>query len=352
MKKWLVKCMCLFIPVVLTVVLTNYFIDPANIYHASMADDIMAGFEVAPAVEIAGDFDEGALLEKRVASMTETPETIVIGSSHVLYVDWQFEQWFNAGMSGEFLDDYYATVGLLEEYNRLPEKLVIAVDPYIFMQGLSLRQDSLKAYAERTKDEAAGKIYKEKLTDKISFDKAGEIFSFSYFQSSAKALVNGADNSFANPTQDMEIGTRTKLLANGRRVPGESSFKGADQCRWDAEWYVSSGTIHVMSDFPKPDDEMISSFEKLIDYLLEKGVSVEIYLPGWFSIFYDEFAVNEKFAGVIKSEDYIRQMAVERGIIVHGSYNPYVAGITDEDFIDCLHLTPEAAWKNYSFVLQ
>lgn len=351
MKKWLIKSLCLFIPVYITVVLVNYRIDPANIYHSSMVDRILEGLESHSGVEVVGDFDEGDLLERRIATMSDTPETMVMGSSHVLYVDWQFDDYANIGMSGEFLDDYYATIGLLEEYERLPRNIVLAVDPYIFMDEMTIRQDSLSPYAKAEKARVRGENPGEVNSSGKSFDRMKELLSFSYFQASVRALVNGVDSSYTNPVDSTESGEYMKILNNGKRIPALSAFQGADQCRWDAEWYVSNGSIYCMSDYRELSEKKIEEFELLVDYLLEKGVNVELYLPSWFSLYYDEFESNEKFSAVIKSEEYFRNMAEERSVVVHGSYNPYACGITDEDFLDSMHLKPEAAWKNYNCIL-
>ncbi len=39
-------------------------------------------------------------------------------------------------------------------------------------------------------------------------------------------------------------------------------------------------------------------------------------------------------------------------ITVHGSFNPYVCGITEEDYADWLHLKTEKMLENYLFVME
>lgn len=352
MKKFVIKSLCLFIPIFLLVIATNFMVDPANIFRSTLTDDMMEAFENHEGVEIVGDFNEGELLKKRIEALDRTPDTIVMGSSHVLYVDWQFEDYINAGMSGEFLDDYFATVGLLEEYGRLPRRLVISVDPYIFMSDLSIRQDSLLPYAEKEKALTRGEKYTKKLDSGISWERLKELVSFPYFQSSVSALTHGVNAATVIPTDDISVGEKTKILRNGKRVPAAAAFQSAQQCVWDAEWYVSTGTIHVMTDFSELSKNETEEWEQLTDYLISKGITLEIYLPSWLSVYYDEFEKNEKFSGVIKCEDYIRKMAAERNITVHGSYSPYVSGAENEYFLDSHHLTPKHGWENYNFILE
>lgn len=352
MKKFVLKSLCLFIPIFLLIIAINFTVDPANIFRSTLTDNMMEAFLNHEGVEIVGDFNEGELLKKRIEALDRTPDTIVVGSSHVLYVDWQFEDYINAGMSGEFLDDYFATVGLLEEYGRLPKRLVISVDPYIFMSDLSIRQDSLLPYAEKEKAISRGEEYTKKLDTGISAERLKELVSFPYFQSSVSALIHGVNTASINPTDDAGVGEKTKILKNGMRVPASSSFQSAQQCVWDAEWYVSTGTIHVMTDFSELSENETKEWELLTDHLISEGVTLVFYLPSWFSVYYDEFEKNPNFSGVIKCEEYIRKMAAERNITVHGSYNPYVAGAENDHFLDSHHLTPEHGWENYNFILE
>ena len=351
MRKFVIKCILIIVPIYLLVVSLNYFVDPANIYHVSVTDRIYDYLKEYPAVEVVGDFDEGALLEKRIMGLEKSPDTVVIGSSHVLYVAWKFDDFFNAGMSGEFLDDYYATVALLEEYDKVPNRVILAVDPYIFMDELTIRQESLYRYAQKEKALLSGEKEGFHLQDNAKYKKAKELFSFSYFQSSLHSLIYGVSSSYTNPTYDTGIGEYTKLLQNGVRVPASSAFNEVGKIRGDAEWYVGNGTIYTMSDYRSLSEKKISEFERLIDHLLENGVDVEIYLPSWYHIYYDEFESNILFSGVILSEEYVRDMAKVRGLSVHGSYSPYVTGLSEDSFIDSMHIAPEQAWENYCFIL-
>lgn len=351
MKKLVIKCLILIIVVYGIVVGINLMVDPANIYHASVIDDICSGLETHPAVEIVGDFDEGDLIEKRVEKLGRTPETMVMGSSHVLYVDWQFDDFLNVGMSGEFMDDYYATVGLLETYDRLPEKLVIGLEPYVFIDDLTLRQESLEEYMDKAHALAGGKKPQKKLLSGNRIDRIKEACSFSYFQSSVKALVKGTDTAYVNVADNTEIGERVKLTVNGKRIPGESSFWLVEDKDSAAAWNVSTGAIYCMTDYEELSENRVKEWENLVDYLLSKGVDVEIYLPCWYPIYYDEFETNELFSGVIKAEEYAREMAAERGITVHGSYSPYLCEIDKEDYLDSFHLSPEAGLKCYEYVM-
>ena len=351
MKKWIIRCLILIIPTYALVILVNFFADPANIYHASMTDDIVNGLKEHVAVEIAGDFDEGVLLDKRIAAC-DVHDVGIMGSSHVLYVDWDFDDYLNIGMSGEFLDDYYATVGLIDKYDKYPDTLVIGVDPYIFMDGLSIRQESLKDDLEYADKLIKGGSSKKGPIDLSGLKKVKELFSFSYFQSSVSAMINGVNATYVNPVDDIGCGDYPKILYTGRRVPSITSQKEIQDMDSAAQWDISAGAVYCMTDYEELSPVCIERFEILIDYILSKGTEVIIYLPAWYPDYYDEFTKNDKFSGVIKAEEYIRKMAKERGIEVRGSYNPYVCGLNKEDYLDHFHLKPEGGLKNYNVIIK
>ena len=316
-----------------------------------MVEKIVDGLKEHEAVEVLGDFDEGALLEKRIASMDRVPETMVMGSSHVLYVAWDFRDFVNIGMSGEFLDDYYATIGLLEKYDKIPQKLVMSVDPYIFMDELSIRQETLTEYAAMEKENISEASKKKAFrTGNPFFSKCKELFSFSYFQSSVEMIVKGRNASYVNPTDDTSEGDYAKILKTGRRVPTPGGYMSTQEMDWASEWDVSNGAIFCMVDYPKLSEAKMHEFEALVDHIRSLGIDVSFYLSSWYPVYYDEFKVNPKFGAVIKAEDFIRETAALRGITVHGSFDPYECGIQKEDFLDHFHLKPDKAFENYMYV--
>lgn len=101
-------------------------------------------------IESPGNINEGLFLEAMIKSLRHTPETIIIGSSHIMYEPWQFQDFYVAGLSGAYLGDYYAIIGLLEETDRLPSHIIIGVDPWAFMTSASNgRHTSIAQYAQK-----------------------------------------------------------------------------------------------------------------------------------------------------------------------------------------------------------
>ena len=118
MKMLLKKCVAVVILTYSVIVLCNYYVDTANIFHTDILVDIAEKLHGGKIVESPGNIDEGLFQKTMIQSMTHTPKTVVVGSSHIMYEPWEFGDYYVAGLSGAYLGDYYATIGLLEEANQ------------------------------------------------------------------------------------------------------------------------------------------------------------------------------------------------------------------------------------------
>ena len=67
------------------------------------------------------------------------------------------DDYYVAGLSGAYLGDYYATIGLLEEANHMPQHIVIGVDPWAFMSAANAgRHVSINDFARREIERVSG----------------------------------------------------------------------------------------------------------------------------------------------------------------------------------------------------
>lgn len=62
------------------------------------------------------------------------------------------------------------------------------------------------------------------------------------------------------------------------------------------------------------------------------------YLAPFHPAFYNLFCDDEDYAGMILAEDYLLEYAENRDISVYGSYNPDALGLSEESFLDGVHL--------------
>ena len=362
MKKLIIKITFLTIVVYGIIVSINYKVDPANLYNDSVVSEMVDKLRSGEIIEIPGDVDEGIFQEMMISSFEHVPDTVVIGSSHVMYIPWEFQDYYVAGLSGAFLGDYYAIVGILEKYDILPRRVIIGVDPWAFTKDItSGRHASIGMYAEYAYNcvynQSQDKVHMT-IDVKTSWDKIKEIVSFSYFQSSLKKINENSLQYYMNEQTNMvevaldeSVTDVVKILPNGRRIMKQSSFKTVEENNATSQRAIESKTVYQLEG-GYSEVENIEYMEELVRYLLEKGITVELYLPSWYPKLWDCFENEEQYRGILLVEEKIRSIGVKYGVTVHGTYNPYDAGIEEDDFADWLHLKPEKMLENYNLIVE
>ena len=344
----------------------NYCIDPANLFHTSIIGDMVDALSKGNIIESPGDVDEGRLLEKLVLSLDAAPDLLILGSSRVMYLPWEQinENPFIGGMSGSYLGDYYEVIGIFESSGKLPDHIVIGIDPWAFYtDALSGRHVSVAEYARYEKEMVdVGHSDKEPNISSNNRRKIRELFSVSYFQSSIKNMYSrvrseGLDALFPSESRivttasDDAVGEHAKILPNGRMVMAKEGFISVEENDASVRQMISKESVYQLgSGFSELNYDNLQEFENLINYLQKKGIQVEFYLPSWYPLLYDYFCESSNYSGIMKLEDFLRKLASEKSIIVHGSYNPYICGIEKEDYADWLHLKAEKMLENYLFV--
>lgn len=360
MKKLLFKCALIAVFVYGIVISVNKIADPANIAGddlvVEMADRLLAG----EAVVSPGDYNEG--LMHRLILDEKDPGTVIIGSSSVLYIPWEYDNYQVIGLSGAYLWDDLAAVGLLDANGNLPERIVICVDPWILRTDQSVgHHDSISEYGRFEAALSAGmereealKILDEKKTD----DSWKEFLSFSYFQSSVEYIGKWGWSYVLSPAEERirsagpdEYDSLPCILPDGRHTG--LSFDPVVKMDGDANWLIESGHIDSLGEeFAALSPDNTELFENLIKHLTEEGVTVELYLPAMYPVLYDHIKASDAYEGVELSEMWIRDMASSYGVTVRGTFDPSLSGVTREDFADWHHIKPEKGLEEYHFILE
>lgn len=366
MKRFLLSILIFVFAIYISITGVNYCVDPANLFHESVVGDMVEALSKGNIIESPGDVDEGQLLEGMVLSLEDAPELLILGSSRVMYLPWEQvnENPFLGGLSGAFLGDYYAVTGIFESSGKLPKNIVIGIDPWAFYtDALSGRHVSINEYAKFEKELVdGGRSDREPNINANRWRKIRELFAVSYFQASVKnvyarvrsegirALASPERRKIATVSDDA-VGEMAKILPSGRRVMAKEGFISVEENDATAKQMISEQSVYQLgSGFSELNYDYLQEFENLIDHLRKKGIGVEFYLPSWYPLIYDYFCKNPDYSGVMKLEAYIRELAIEKSITVHGSYDPYICGIVKEDYADWLHLKAEKMLENYRFV--
>lgn len=356
-KKFIFKICLLILIVYVPVISINYIVDPARLYHNEIVDNAVNLLLNGNVIESPGDWNEGLFQKKMISSLPEKPETVIIGSSHVMYVPWEYENYYVAGVSGAYLGDYFAIAGLLESYDKLPERIVFGVDAWAFMSSYSEgRHEGIREYARQEYDRiTAGNVKKIK-SNTIDYNNIKEMLSFSYFQSSVNVLrYRGLDYYMNNLNEvtvigDNEASDTALILPNGRRVMNPLNYSTVETNRAGAQGIIYEGE-EADEKLLVENEDNLEDFERLVVYLQNKGIKIEFYLPPWFPTLYQYFKSSDKYAGLVEIETSLRELGGKYNVVIHGSYNPDLCGVTEEDFADYLHLKEDKTLENYNKVL-
>ena len=360
MKKFLIKCGLLTVFVYGLVVGTNLIADPANINGDGMVMEMASRLLDGEIVASPGDYNEG-LLQKTILAK-KSPETVIIGSSSALYLPWEYNDYQVIGLSGAYLWDDLAAVGLLEAEGDMPARIVICVDPWILRpdQGVG-HHESIAAYGQYeyhiingSSEVEARTVFEEENKD----DSWKEFLSFSYFQSSVDYIKKWGLKYCLTPAEERVRSVSTDdaqslpcIMPDGRhtyliKLP-------QDKNDGDANWLIESGHIGAFGEeFTSLSPENTEIFEALIKHLTEEGVEVEIYLPAVYPTIYNFVESSNLFTGVEESEEWIRRICKEYSVTVHGTFNPSLSGMRCEDYSDWLHIDPEKGLEEYNLILE
>jgi hypothetical protein len=101
------------------------------------------------------------------------------------------------------------------------------------------------------------------------------------------------------------------------------------------EWY---GADHM-------DEAATESLEAFVDYLQRENVQVVFYLAPYHPEAWDLLKSQSVYPG---AEEYLRDLAFDKGIAVVGSYDPEESGATMEDFYDEAHSKERFAERAFS----
>ena len=127
---------CLFLPILLFMVWFNYKVDVSGLFQGELAPRQVASLLLEGSTVSGYDqMDERQVLEVYAQNLAEAPDTLALGSSRVLQLSGDLVgggSFFNAGISGAGPMDIMNIWYLFEREGKLPETLILEVDPWLF----------------------------------------------------------------------------------------------------------------------------------------------------------------------------------------------------------------------------
>lgn len=329
--------------------------DPANLFHKEIIDNMNCYLNDGWTVSVSGDFDERLQQRERIKSLDTGVRTYILGSSHIMYIPWSYSDSYCAGVSGAVLEDVIAIYGMIEDHDQSIDRIILCVDPWMFLDQTeeerykSIEEEYQKELAKITNldigNNGASHFY-------TSMSRVFELFSPAYFQSSVSAVLRHRVNRTVLICSDDSIENKAKITPNGRRIPAETYFKTDTESLANARKRLAADDVYLLKRNSSLSEYRMNLFEQFVNYILEENVEVMLYLPAWYSAYYQAFCSDISYKYVLDVENYILDFADNAGIKVHGSYDPVLSGTDDDDFMDDLHLKPEAGLEQYEGIIR
>lgn len=345
MKNFILKIVLFATPFLGILVFVNYFGDAArlfaNDYEQKMAKIIGTGKYVTNF----GNYDERLCQLELIKLKSIRPKTIIIGSSRtMLFNSSHFPEttFFNNSVSGASMEDIVSIYQIYKEYKKLPQKIIIGIDPWTF-NDLSdqNRWKSIATYYNRFNhldSQEGNELMKYK-----------ELFSFSYFQSSLKLMPKFLKGNLDPiPTSNSHNISATKLIDGALVYDQLFRQSTAKEIDIRIDEYLE-GNIFSIENFKSISSKNWLIFNKLIEELQRKNIIVEFIFIPYAPKVYDR--VKKNYSMVLKTEDIVNQFAKHHKIKVLGSFNPFKLGINKSNFYDGMHckeggLTKILEWEN------
>jgi hypothetical protein len=312
----------------------NYFFDSYGFFQnnkglssavkALSQGNIVAGLE---------NYDERLFQKQIYHNFEKIPDCIALGSSKSMMIESNMVacqgKFFNHSVSDASLEDYIAITGIYAKDDKLPKKIILGIDPWIFNKNTG-RGDWL--------------ILKDKYAFMLSQMNTSKVNKINETKNNYLQLIN-FDNTIYNiehlnkidlikVVADDNIDSSIKRPDGSIAYPYKIKFQSDEETKKNAIEYIS-GKVYNLEDFDQL--SKIQLFEDFIVYLQAHNVEVEFFIPPYHPIVYDYISHNSKYYNVLKVEEYLNSFALNHKIKVFGSYNPNKYGLRSKDFTDGMH---------------
>ena len=372
MKKWC-KAALFLLPLLLFVGVVNWYVDSyayLRVTYDEIADKMTNMSQNVVGLE-ESDYNDRNLVLACLNAQKEAKEVVVIGSSRVFTFEhtlFDTDSFYNAGLSEATIYDLWAVTGILAANGRLPEKMVIGVDAFLFNAAHNNdRWKELESYVQYMDNEtgrntgggtgvgeesggdgngaevfgegaeASGKDVEGRPNTGRHY---GKWLSLDYFRYNITCLPEGKRFDVFY-TEDWETELYTK------HYDGSVSYQ--QELREVAEEDVVAMTgqameeqvVYRMTDYREIDAESMEMFISLLDYLQSQDVEVILYLPPYSPMLYDYIESEDSFRITLEVETKIKEIAFEKKAALYGSYDPEGSGLQMSDLYDVYHVKTE-----------
>lgn len=336
MKKFLLyigKIAAVVLPLSLVVVGINYFVDPANIYHEEVIDEILEGFRQGknvtnvPANKDERHYRKAFIEQNRGRSF----DYLVMGSSRAMCIstDAVDGTLLNIGVSGCTVMDMIALWQLCKENGVTARNVIINVDPPLFNPNdRNTRWHSIAEYYDKFTEKDSGICPFESKRDNL--------LSPSYFKSSLISLVRSLKGREANMVYTDLVENEGMTDRKDGSIYYDKKYRDTPQEEVDRVGYEAPVNYANYDSLSEEKEEL---FDQLLDDMAKERTTPMFYCCPVHPCFYAHW---QNDSVIMASITYINELAAARGIKVIGHFDPREEGFDNTDFYDLMHMKKES----------
>lgn len=347
---------CLFLPILFFMAWFSYKVDISGLFQGELAPREVANMLLAgDTVSNYEQMDERQILELYVQNLPEDgiPRTVALGSSRVMQLSASLAgdtRYYNAGMSGAGSMDIMNAFYLFDRADKLPQNLIIEIDPWLFNPNFSQDRADMELFVE---------FLNTCLKVNSGYEQPDQLQSWkalldpAYFQGNVRYWLNQMKTGEKENEDGSEIlfhpvsGNTEHLDYTIKRADGSiyypEEFRSWNYDQVMAEVLVQAGTLEAMHGFDSMDPYLTNLFDQFITYVQNRGVNVVFLLTPYHPFIIKHVYRNpEGLAGFFQVEPWIRNYADMRKIPVYGSYHASRVGVPESLFFDGIHCKPDA----------
>jgi hypothetical protein len=340
MRRAIWKISLIVFPIGMLIILSNYIIDPANLFSSKQyVSGIASILSNGHNVDGVANYDERLLQEQMVIRLKKSPDVIVFGSSRVMEIGSDFfpsKSVLNIAVSHANIHDLVALTGLLDSLKRLPQLLLINVDPSLVSHFGTSEWQSLSGYH----DYFSRKL---QLEVNLNFPKSNKarrllsLMSLEYFKQSLAFMFKGASKEYA------DVGTQPPRTY-GRFSDGTVCYSYNYTHPDSMKVATDARKTAIKEGVPSPDSGNVRILKRVINYLRTNGTDVKLVMLPFHHDYY--LSVNKNQSDLFYTYDAMfRDLAARNGIGVIGGFNGFDFNISRSQFYDMYHCSKEAIKK-------
>lgn len=332
MKKFLFRLTLTILPILILLVSVNYFGDKGSLFQNAYEKEMVNIIASGQYVTNIGNYSERVFQKELIGSNHVHPNLVVLGSSRTMPIHSDFfpeHTLLNNSVVGAVIQDIIGYYQLYKNLDKLPEKIIIGIDPWVFNE---YEPEKLWIFMAEHYHEFMGSEQQQF----YHLSKYKQLVSFSYFQQSFSRFMKVIKRKKIPPKP-----TNSKLNSWPTRLTdGSLAYHKAlvNITSEEVEKNISSfmeGGIYGLDFYNELSEKKINEFKKVIDDMFLHNIEIEFILIPYPPKVFDR--IQEKYPLVHQTEQYIYDFAILHHIKVYGTYNPYTLGMDNSFFIDGMH---------------